>query len=92
MALSGGEGPKKSEDPRRPDGSLPPYTPPRPPAATPAPEVKPEPPKEEKPTRPSTDLSAAAKDFDKAFASARKAGKKEFTWRGKQYNTKYKGE
>ena len=87
----GGEGPKKSEDPRRPDGSLPPYTPPRPPA-DPKPEVKPEPPKEEKPTRPSTELSAAAKDFDKAFASARKAGKKEFTWRGKQYNTKYKGE
>ena len=91
LALSGGEGPKKSEDPRRPDGSLPPYTPPRPPA-DPEPEVKPEPPKEEKTTRPSTELSAAAKDFDKAFASARKAGKKEFTWRGKQYNTKYKGE
>jgi len=91
LALSGGEGPKKSEDPRRPDGSLPPYTPPRPPA-DPKPEVKPEPPKEEKTTRPSTELSAAAKDFDKAFAAARKAGKKEFTWRGKQYNTKYKGE
>ena len=91
LALSGGEGPKKSEDPRRPDGSLPPYTPPRPPA-DPKPEVKPEPPKEEKTTRSSTELSAAAKDFDKAFAAARKAGKKEFTWRGKQYNTKYKGE
>ena len=99
LALSGGEGPKKSEDPRRPDGSLPPYTPPRPPA-DPKPEVKPEPPKEEKTTRPSTELSAAAKDFDKAFAAKRaelkKAGKDPssgtFTWRGKQYNTKYKGE
>ena len=37
-------------------------------------------------------LSAAAKDFDKTFASARKEGKKEFTWRGKKYNTKLKGE
>ena len=94
LALSGGKGPKKSEDPRRPDGSLPPYTPPRP-AADPKPEVKAEPkvePSKEKSTRSAKELSAAAKDFDKAFASARKAGKKEFTWRGKQYNTKYKGE
>jgi len=83
LALSGGKGPKKSEDPRRPDGSLPPYTPPRP-AADPKPE--------EKPTRPATELTSAAKSFDKAFAAARKEGKKEFTWRGKQYNTKYKGE
>ena len=29
-----------------------------------------------------------AKSFDRAFAAARKAGKKEFTWRGKRYNTK----
>lgn len=29
-----------------------------------------------------------AKSFDKAFAAARKADKKEFTWRGKRYNTK----
>ena len=35
---------------------------------------------------------AAAADFDKTFAAARKAGKAEFTWRGKRYNTKYKGE
>ena len=35
-------------------------------------------------------LGAAAKDFDRAFAAARKAGKKEFTWRGKRYNTKLK--
>ena len=37
-------------------------------------------------------LSAAAKDFDNTFAAARKEGKKEFTWRGKQYNTRLKGE
>ena len=38
------------------------------------------------------DLSrkAAASNFDQAFAAARKAGKKEFTWRGKRYNTKLK--
>ena len=34
----------------------------------------------------------SAKNFDAAFAAARKAGKSEFSWRGKQYNTKYKGE
>jgi len=28
--------------------------------------------------------------FEKAFASARKSGKKEFSWNGKQYNTKLK--
>ena len=33
---------------------------------------------------------AAASNFDQAFAKARKAGKKEFTWRGKRYNTKMK--
>lgn len=37
-------------------------------------------------------LSPAAKDFDSNFAAARKAGKKEFTWRGKQYHTRLKGE
>ena len=42
--------------------------------------------------RPAKELSAAAKDFDKTFAAARKEGKKEFTWRGKQYNTRLKGE
>ena len=41
---------------------------------------------------PAAKLSAAAKDFDASFADARKAGKAEFTWRGKQYNTKLKGE
>ena len=49
--------------------------------------VKVEPVKREAPK-----LSAAAKDFDKTFAAARAAGEKEFTWRGKRYNTKYKGE
>jgi hypothetical protein len=49
--------------------------------------VKTEPVKREAPK-----LSAAAKDFDKTFAAARAAGEKEFTWRGKRYNTKYKGE
>ncbi len=33
---------------------------------------------------------AVASNFDRAFAAARKAGKKEFTWRGKRYNTKMK--
>ena len=37
-------------------------------------------------------LSAAAKDFDKTFAAKRAAGEKEFTWRGKKYSTKLKGE
>jgi hypothetical protein len=38
------------------------------------------------------DLSrkAAASNFDQAFAKARKAGKKTFTWRGKKYTTKMK--
>lgn len=30
--------------------------------------------------------------FDKAFKAARSGGAKEFTWRGKRYNTKIKGE
>jgi hypothetical protein len=45
-----------------------------------------------KPAPASKPLSAAAKDFDANFAAARKAGKKEFTWRGKQYHTRLKGE
>ena len=32
----------------------------------------------------------SAKDFDRAFAAARRAGKKTFMWRGKSYNTKLK--
>jgi hypothetical protein len=35
---------------------------------------------------------AAAADFDKTFAAKRAAGEKEFTWRGKKYSTKLKGE
>ena len=31
------------------------------------------------------------KSFDAAFAAARKAGKKTFTWRGKSYHTRMKG-
>jgi len=34
--------------------------------------------------------SSKAAQFDSAFASARKAGKSEFTWNGKKYNTKVK--
>ena len=49
---------------------------------------------------PATKLSAAAKDFDKAFAAEREKLKSQgkdpssgtFTWRGKTYNTKLKGE
>ena len=48
--------------------------------------------KEAQVKRSSGQLTSAAKNFDAAFAAARKTGKKEFTWRGKQYNTKYKGE
>lgn len=35
---------------------------------------------------------SAASSFDSSFAAARKAGKSTFTWRGKKYNTKLKGE
>ena len=35
---------------------------------------------------------ANASNFDQAFAKARKAGKKTFTWRGKSYHTRKKGE
>lgn len=34
--------------------------------------------------------SSSAQSFREAFASARKAGKKEFTWQGRKYNTKVK--
>lgn len=36
--------------------------------------------------------SSQAASFRAAFADARKAGKKEFTWEGRKYNTKVKGE
>ena len=50
--------------------------------------------------RPAKELSAAAKDFDNKFASEREKLKSQgkdpssgtFTWRGKTYNTKLKGE
>jgi len=48
--------------------------------------------KEAQVNRSSSQLKSAAKNFDAAFADARKAGKSEFSWRGKKYNTKYKGE
>jgi len=35
-------------------------------------------------------VGTIAKSFDKAFAAARKAGKKEFTFKGKRYTTKTK--
>lgn len=35
-------------------------------------------------------VGTRAQSFDKSFAAARKAGKKEFTWKGKKYNTKTK--
>ena len=49
---------------------------------------------------PAKELSAAAKDFDRAFAAEREKLKSQgkdpssgtFTWRGKTYNTKLKGE
>lgn len=41
------------------------------------------------PANPDQGLSKA-QSFDKAFAAARKAGKSEFTWDGKRYNTKMK--
>jgi len=34
--------------------------------------------------------SKTAQDFRSAFAAARKAGKGEFTWQGRRYNTKVK--
>jgi hypothetical protein len=36
--------------------------------------------------------SGGSSSFDSSFAAARKAGKSTFTWRGKKYNTKLKGE
>lgn len=35
---------------------------------------------------------SSASQFDSAFAAARKAGKNTFTWKGKKYNTKLRGE
>jgi hypothetical protein len=36
--------------------------------------------------------SGGSSSFDSSFAAARKAGKSTFTWRGKKYNTKLRGE
>jgi hypothetical protein len=42
------------------------------------------------PRKSSSGSGSSAKQFDSAFAAAKKAGKKEFTWNGKKYNTKTK--
>ena len=44
------------------------------------------------PTPKTTTGSFNKKSFDSAFAEARKSGAKQFTWRGKKYTTKIKGE
>ena len=52
------------------------------PQAAPAPEQE----------MPTLDIMSAALPFGKAFATARKMGLVEFTWRGANYTTKYKEE
>jgi hypothetical protein len=42
------------------------------------------------PTPKTTTSSFNKKTFDQAFKAARTSGAKEFTWRGKRYNTKMK--
>jgi hypothetical protein len=42
------------------------------------------------PRKSSSGSASAAKQFDSAFAAARKAGKSTFTWKGKKYTTKVK--
>jgi hypothetical protein len=37
-------------------------------------------------------MSADKGSFDDAFAAARKAGRQDFSWRGRKYNTKTRGE
>lgn len=44
------------------------------------------------PSPKTTQASFNKKTFDQAFKAARTSGAKEFTWRGKRYNTKIKGE
>ncbi len=44
------------------------------------------------PRKASSGGGSAASSFDSSFAAARKAGKSTFTWRGKKYNTKLRGE
>ena len=98
VALSGGN---KGTDPRRSDGSLAPYTPPRPPAdklpTTPTPSEKERSPEVNAAKQEAAKANAerrrkSAADFDRAFAAAREKGEKTFPWRGKIYNTKLKGE
>ncbi len=49
-------------------------------------------PQKQGPAAPKTTQSSFnKKSFDDAFRSARSSGAKEFTWRGKRYNTKIKG-
>lgn len=38
------------------------------------------------------EMAEGARDFDQAFAAARRAGKSTFTWRGKSYGTRKAGE
>lgn len=49
-------------------------------------------PQKQGPTQKTTQTSFNKKSFDQAFSAARSSGAKEFTWRGKRYNTKIKGE
>jgi len=100
VALSGGND-KKGTDPRRSDGSLAPYTPPRPPAdklpTTPTPSEKERSPEVNAAKQEAAKANAerrrkSAADFDREFAAAREKGLKTFPWRGKTYNTKLKGE
>jgi hypothetical protein len=44
------------------------------------------------PTQKTTTASFNKKSFNEAFKAARSSGAKEFSWRGKRYNTKKKGE
>jgi hypothetical protein len=37
-------------------------------------------------------MKADKGNFDDAFSAARKSGRDDFTWRGRKYNTKMKGE
>jgi hypothetical protein len=37
-------------------------------------------------------MQADKGSFDDAFAQARKAGRQDFSWRGRKYNTKLRGE
>jgi len=58
----------------------------------PAPKPAPKPKKADQPKSTLTQGSFNKKTFDQAFKAARSSGAKEFTWRGKRYNTKIKGE